>query len=58
VGDVGAAVGLGNAHVGHQECHRLGGHRSAPICVDRQLTGGDVLFLRGLGDEALRAEPA
>jgi hypothetical protein len=46
-------VGLGDAEVGEQQRHRLGGHRGAAIGVDGQLIGSDALLGAGLADQHL-----
>ena len=53
VGDVRPAVGLGDAEVGEQQGHRLGGHRRAAVGVDRELAGLDALLGAGLVDQPL-----
>ena len=53
VGDVGPRVGLGDALVGQQQGHRLGGHGAAPVGVDRQLAPLDALPRAGRRDQAL-----
>ena len=53
VGDVRPAVGLGDAQVGQQQRHGLGGHRRAAIGVDGQLLAADALPGTGLADELL-----
>jgi hypothetical protein len=53
VADVRAAVGLGDAEVGEQQRHRLGGHRAAAVGVDGELAGRDALLRRGRGDQLL-----
>ena len=47
VGDVGAAVGLGDAEVAEEEGHGFGGHGGAIIGVDLQLAGPDLLLAAG-----------
>jgi hypothetical protein len=38
-----SAVAAGDAELGEEDGDRLGGHRGAPIGVDRQHVGGDLL---------------
>jgi hypothetical protein len=53
VGDMGARVGLGDAEIGEEQRHRLGGHRGAAIGVDGELSGGDGLSLARSADQLL-----
>ena len=48
IGDVGAAVVLGDARVGQQERHLLGDHRPTPVAVNIQLASWDVVLADGL----------
>ena len=48
-----AAVRLGDAQVGEQERHGLGGHRGAAIGVNGQLVRADALLDAGLADQRL-----
>jgi len=52
VGGMGAAVTLRDPQVNEQPGDGFGGHGGAAISVQRELAGGDLLFGRGLGDEA------
>ena len=49
----GRAVRLGDAEIGEQERHRLGGHRRAAVGVDGQLVTPDALLGAGLADQHL-----
>src|ERR1022692_2612173 len=42
VGDVRAAVGLGDAQIGEQKGHGLGGHGGTPVGVEGELAGDDL----------------
>jgi hypothetical protein len=53
---MGPAVALGHAQIGQQERDRLGRHRGAPVGVDGQLIGGDVLVGDGVGQQPLGQE--
>jgi hypothetical protein len=53
VGDVRAGVGAGDAQVGQQHGHRLGGHRGAPVSVDSERAGGHLLAGDGVGQQPL-----
>ncbi len=44
IGDVRAAMGLGDAEVGQKQSHGLGRYRGAAAGMDRKLIGGDVLL--------------
>ena len=46
VGNVGAAVGLGDAEVGHQKGDGFGGHGRAAVGMNVELAGLDFLFLQ------------
>lgn len=48
-----AAVGLGDAEVGEQQRHRLGGHGGASIGVDAQLVPSHPLLGDGVAQQAL-----
>src|ERR1017187_2141757 len=51
VGDVRAAVGLGDAQIGEQKGHGLGGHGGPPVGVEGELAGDDLVLGTGFGDE-------
>src|SRR6188472_3712677 len=53
VGHVRARVRLGDAEVGEQERHRLGGHRGAAVGVDGQLVAADTVLGTSLADQHL-----
>ena len=53
VGDVRAAVGLGDSQVRQEESHRLGAHRGAAIGMEGELTGRDALLGATVLDEPL-----
>src|ERR1022692_263108 len=46
VGDVRAAVGLGDAQIGEQKGHGLGGHGGTPVGVEGELAGDDLVDRR------------
>ena len=51
IGNVGPAMCLGDAQIGHQKSHRLGSHDLATVGMDSELPGGDLVFADGLFDE-------
>src|ERR1039457_6792790 len=51
VGDVRAAVGLGDAQIGEQKGYGLGGHGGTPVGVEGELAGDDLVLGTGFGDE-------
>jgi|GEM_PF-2073527 len=53
VRDAWLAIGFGHAQIGHQQRHRLGGHRGATVGVDGQIAGHDALLSACIGDQAL-----
>jgi hypothetical protein len=50
---MGPAVGLGDPQIGQQERHGLGPHRRAPVGMNPQAAGLDVLLFAGLPDQLL-----
>src|SRR3954453_3015110 len=53
VGAMRTRVAPGDAQIGHEQRHGLGGHGRAAIGMDGQLVGEDVVLTDGLGDELL-----
>ena len=53
VTDPGAAVGLGDSQVGQEQRDRFGGHAAAPVGVQGELPGRDVLGPDGGRDQLL-----
>ena len=53
IGDAGPRVGEHHAQGGQQQGHGLRGHRRAPISMDDELVGVDLLALAALADEHL-----
>ena len=53
VGNIGSAVGLGDAQVGHQKGYRLGLHDPAAVGMDGELAGGNLVLADGFLDELL-----
>src|ERR1041385_2427907 len=51
VGDVGPAVSLGDAQVGHEKGDRLGGHDPAAVGVNVELASGNLMLADGFVDE-------
>src|SRR5436309_4439544 len=52
IGDVGTAVGLGDAQIRQQKGYGFRSHGGATIGMDGQLTGHDILFGTGILEEA------
>lgn len=46
-------MGFGDAQIGEQKGHWLGGHARSTVGVHGQLSWGDGVFRTGLGDELL-----
>ena len=51
VGNIGSAVRLGDAKVGHQECDWFGAHDFSSVSLNGQLAARDGVFLRGVLNE-------